>query len=273
VLIAIGRRETPESVLAFCRERRIAVVASCVVSRTVHPPTPPVAGGTVMKHHTRVALAAAILGAATSLAGCGKDNSGLATGPLTTSAAVPAVRAPAPVARGGTPGAKGVDAAAWTDDGAPLTWTDADGHIYEVRFGSDPSSVQHLRDGALFAVTTDQVGGADVAVYDQGLLIQDQFITAGGPAGIRGIDSLLVRPPRREGEGAGVDLPHRMQVIPCANEINGYLIASGELIIAGAYLQRNPNLRKAQAAFAAAVGNFWLAWRALYDCEYAASWG
>jgi hypothetical protein len=38
VLVAIDRRETPESVLAFCRERRIAVVASCVVSRTVHPP-------------------------------------------------------------------------------------------------------------------------------------------------------------------------------------------------------------------------------------------
>ena len=38
VLVSIGRRETPESVLAYCRERRIAVVASCVVSRTVHPP-------------------------------------------------------------------------------------------------------------------------------------------------------------------------------------------------------------------------------------------
>ena len=38
VLVAIGRRETPESVLAFCRERRITVVASCVVSRSVHPP-------------------------------------------------------------------------------------------------------------------------------------------------------------------------------------------------------------------------------------------
>ena len=40
LLIALGRRETPESVLAYCRERRIDVVASCVVSRTVHPPTP-----------------------------------------------------------------------------------------------------------------------------------------------------------------------------------------------------------------------------------------
>lgn len=39
VLVAIGRRETPESVLAYCRERRIGVVASCVVSRTVHPPS------------------------------------------------------------------------------------------------------------------------------------------------------------------------------------------------------------------------------------------
>ena len=37
VLVPIGRRETPESVLAFCRERRIGVVASCVVSRTVAP--------------------------------------------------------------------------------------------------------------------------------------------------------------------------------------------------------------------------------------------
>ncbi len=40
VLVAIGRRETPEAVLAFCRERRIGVVASCVVSRTVAPPRP-----------------------------------------------------------------------------------------------------------------------------------------------------------------------------------------------------------------------------------------
>ncbi|HWO89800.1 MAG TPA: hypothetical protein VNL98_11690 [Gemmatimonadales bacterium] len=37
VLVGISRRETPESVLAFCRERRIGIVASCVVSRTVHP--------------------------------------------------------------------------------------------------------------------------------------------------------------------------------------------------------------------------------------------
>ena len=40
VLVAVGRRDTPESVLAFCRERHIGIVASCVVSRTVHPPTP-----------------------------------------------------------------------------------------------------------------------------------------------------------------------------------------------------------------------------------------
>jgi hypothetical protein len=39
VLVAVGRRETPESVLAYCRERRIEIVASCVVSRTVHPPS------------------------------------------------------------------------------------------------------------------------------------------------------------------------------------------------------------------------------------------
>jgi len=38
VLVSIGRRETPESVLAYCRERRIGILASCVVSRTVTPP-------------------------------------------------------------------------------------------------------------------------------------------------------------------------------------------------------------------------------------------
>lgn len=38
VLVGLGRRETPESVLAYCRERRIGVLASCVVSRTVTPP-------------------------------------------------------------------------------------------------------------------------------------------------------------------------------------------------------------------------------------------
>ena len=40
VLIPISRRETPEGVLAFCRERRIGVIASCVVSRTVAPARP-----------------------------------------------------------------------------------------------------------------------------------------------------------------------------------------------------------------------------------------
>jgi hypothetical protein len=40
VLIGLERRETPESVLAFCRERRIGVLASCVVSRTTAPPQP-----------------------------------------------------------------------------------------------------------------------------------------------------------------------------------------------------------------------------------------
>jgi hypothetical protein len=39
VLVPVGRRETPEAVLAFCRERRIGVVASCVVSRSVAPPS------------------------------------------------------------------------------------------------------------------------------------------------------------------------------------------------------------------------------------------
>lgn len=38
VLVGVSRRETPESVLAYCRERRIGIVASCVVSRTVTPP-------------------------------------------------------------------------------------------------------------------------------------------------------------------------------------------------------------------------------------------
>ena len=42
VLVSIGRRETPESVLAYCRERRIGVVASCVVSRATFPPIPAV---------------------------------------------------------------------------------------------------------------------------------------------------------------------------------------------------------------------------------------
>ena len=40
VLVGLERRETPESVLAYCRERRIGVLASCVVSRTAAPPLP-----------------------------------------------------------------------------------------------------------------------------------------------------------------------------------------------------------------------------------------
>ena len=38
LIVPIGRRETPESVLAYCREHRIGVAASCVVSRSVCPP-------------------------------------------------------------------------------------------------------------------------------------------------------------------------------------------------------------------------------------------
>jgi hypothetical protein len=38
LLVPIGRRETPESVLAFCRERRIGITASCVVARSAYPP-------------------------------------------------------------------------------------------------------------------------------------------------------------------------------------------------------------------------------------------
>jgi hypothetical protein len=42
LLVGIERRETPESVLAYCRERRIGVLASCVVSRSVAAPQPAV---------------------------------------------------------------------------------------------------------------------------------------------------------------------------------------------------------------------------------------
>lgn len=37
VLVRVGRPETPEAVLAFCREQRIDVVASCVVTRSAAP--------------------------------------------------------------------------------------------------------------------------------------------------------------------------------------------------------------------------------------------
>jgi len=40
LLVGLERRETPESVLAYCRERRIGVLASCVVSRSVAAPQP-----------------------------------------------------------------------------------------------------------------------------------------------------------------------------------------------------------------------------------------
>ena len=42
VLVPIGGRESPEGVLAYCRERRIGVVASLVVSRSAAPPPPTV---------------------------------------------------------------------------------------------------------------------------------------------------------------------------------------------------------------------------------------
>ncbi len=37
VLVRVGRSETAEAVLAYCRQQRIDVVASCLVSRTIAP--------------------------------------------------------------------------------------------------------------------------------------------------------------------------------------------------------------------------------------------
>ncbi|MBI1723012.1 MAG: hypothetical protein HYR48_03780 [Gemmatimonadetes bacterium] len=39
--VVIDGRETPEGVFAFCRERRIGVKASCVLSRTAQPRAAP----------------------------------------------------------------------------------------------------------------------------------------------------------------------------------------------------------------------------------------
>lgn len=37
LLVGIARPETPEAVLAYCREQHVEIVASCVVQRTTAP--------------------------------------------------------------------------------------------------------------------------------------------------------------------------------------------------------------------------------------------
>ncbi len=41
VLVRVGDADTAEAVLAYCRQQRIDVVASCLVSRSVAPPALP----------------------------------------------------------------------------------------------------------------------------------------------------------------------------------------------------------------------------------------
>ncbi len=41
VLVGVSGTETAEAVLAWCRQQRIDVVASCLVSRTTAPPPAP----------------------------------------------------------------------------------------------------------------------------------------------------------------------------------------------------------------------------------------
>lgn len=205
-----------------------------------------------MIHSTRLALAAAALAGTIVLAGCQHDS---ATAPSAGSGPRPAPAA-SPPAPGG-PIALG-------DAEIGRTWTDAEGHVYSVLFGTGGApTVSHYRDGSLFAISREEAGGATVSFYADGLLVEDQFIQGAGPAGLRAMaDDASVPADGRD----ALARPFLQMQPDCGGQLGGYMIASTEMIAAAWLMNRNPS-RRYRVAFAAAVINFYAAWQALYDCN------
>jgi phage baseplate assembly protein gpV len=219
-----------------------------------------------MTHRIRLAALAGILALAATA--CEHDPSGIATDPAPTGPATsPAASHPQGIASGG-------DGSIALPDANPgaLTWYDLDGHRYDVQLGSTSSA--HYQDGVLFA--TQQVGneGATNIFADGQLVTVDAPVLYGGPSAARATtgnagvqppdldatrDLLHLRRPRP-------DEPLRMKVMPCTDQIGSYVIASGELIAAGMYLQRHRGSRTAITGFTAALANWIAAWRELYFC-------
>ena len=216
-----------------------------------------------MKNRITLAIAAGILALAVS--GC-DNNQGLVTGPEASALRPPASAALPPVAT--PPAPRDPDAHIQLADAWPgaLGWYDAEGHRYTLEFpgvNADADGlVRHFRDGELFAEVAPISAGGRTSVFINGQLMDDPSLIVVNPAELRAMaDSFVSR-----GDRPGAR-PFRQMAYMCEDEVSGYLWASGQLIAAGYFLQRNPTSKKAKGAFLAAVIAFGSAWRALFDCE------
>jgi hypothetical protein len=201
-----------------------------------------------MKNQLQLVLAAGALAGLCAIAGCQQDRPGGATGPG---------RAPEAARVNPDPGL-----VPFGDASGPLTFTDAEGHRYEVVFGVDANGtvnvVRHSRDGVPFAEIRPAAGGEDVAYLEDGAIVQDQFLAQ--------TDGLPSQPIVKPGVQTGNPGDPLQMMFPCEDAIQAYILASGELIAAGMYLQRNRGSRRALVIFAGAVANWVGAWSTLYNC-------
>ncbi len=209
---------------------------------------------------TRLTIFTVTMAATLVLAACERDGGNLA-GPRAPSTRAVATEVPATPAAPVT-GPKGVVVAG--DPASTQSFTDSEGHTWSVNISE--GSTSHFRDGVLYATTSPTSGGDNVAVFLDGALFDQQVVSAAGVAGARAVmDSLrlddplaLDRNPRR---------PQLQMYWACGDELQGYLVASGEMIAAALWLQRNPTNRKARSAYYASIVNWAFAWKALYHCE------
>ncbi len=217
-----------------------------------------------MTHRIRLALVAGIL--ALTLTGCERDPSGIAGPSL---ARAPGIPAPAATPRADTAGTRAGSLIQLADAFGPgMSWYDAEGHHYEIRLASEDAGTAgdllHYRDGELFAETVPATRGGQVSVYSGGVLVQASA-PQGGPLAARAVGDGRVL---LDGQHAGARPfgPRQMMAYPCQDQVNAYLVSSAELIIAGAYLQRNRASKRAITAFTAALANWGAAWNDLYNC-------
>jgi hypothetical protein len=205
---------------------------------------------------------------------CDADRAGGATGPAMAPRAAGALPAGATVPAGAP--SRGLErrsgeAPAATAGGfgiaaGPMSYRDANGHLYEVRLlvgaDGDVEGAQHLRDGSLFAQTsTALASGTDaVSVYADGQLILGDIVQS--TRGVFPSGSLTGAAPRSGRIGG----PQRMAYYnPCGSEWGAYGEASAEMVAAGAWYSFT-RTNKARLALVAAVGHFVGAWADLASC-------
>ncbi|HEY2805090.1 MAG TPA: hypothetical protein VGI92_04450 [Gemmatimonadales bacterium] len=211
-----------------------------------------------MIRSTRLALLAGATLAALALTGCQNDSdlAGPASARVATHTADP-TRVVAPPGNAGTlPPPPSAPSGTQT-----LRFTDSWGHTYAAVLNADGSSA-HFVDGAEYAMSTPQAGGFNIAYIANGLIVSSQFMAMSGPQGLRGIGDLMPQRPTTNTRG-----PQAQQLIPCADFIASYIVASGELLAAGLPLSSGIRNQTTMTHFTAAAAKWAIAWVNLYNCE------